>query len=382
MKIKRLNANSLSHAIKSIGADNIGCKIMNKKARILGFEIKDLSFEAMNILKQEALSAGGDCATPRGCITHKGEHIALLFGTQNQIEKMLPKLAIQPFGLKTLKKQLESYIISYPTFTSLSHQKAIMAIINITPDSFYESSRKDTQGAIHRINTLMQKEVAMIDIGAASSRPGSELIEPNEEIARLKDIVEYITTHQLYKTKDFSIDTYNAETADYALSHGFKIINDVSGFSQTQMVEIAAKHKAQVILMHTKGTPKIMQNLTDSYTHLFSDMNTFFTDKIATLTQAGIEEIILDIGFGFAKDREQNIALIQHLEHFSHFGLPLLVGASRKNTIGEITGKHTQDRLAGTLGLHLYALQNGANILRVHDEDEHIDILKIYKEMQ
>lgn len=111
-------------------------------------------------------------------------------------------------------------------------------------------------------------------------------------------------------------------------------------------------------------------------------MDTFFTDKIATLTQAGIEEIILDIGFGFAKDREQNIALIQHLEHFSHFGLPLLVGASRKNTIGEITGKHTQDRLAGTLGLHLYALQNGANILRVHDEDEHIDILKIYKEMQ
>ena len=382
MKVQRLNPLSLSHAMQSIGVENMGQKIMNKKTQIFGFEIKDLSFEAMNILKQIALSAGGECATPKGCITHKGEHIALLFGTQSQLEKMLPKLIMQPFGLKALHKALQSHLAPSPHSLAFAHQKAIMAIINITPDSFYAPSRQDTQGAIDRIHALMQKEVAIIDIGAASSRPGSEHIDADEEMARLEPIIEYIATHKLYDTMCFSIDTYNPKTANYALSRGFKIINDVSGFSAPAMIEVAAQYKAQVILMHTKGTPKTMQNLTHTYTHLFDDIDTFFADKITQLTQAGVEDIILDIGFGFAKNREQNIALIKHLSHFEHFGFPLLVGASRKNTIGEITNKPTCERLAGTLALHLYALQNGANILRIHDEDEHIDILRIYKEMQ
>lgn len=148
------------------------------------------------------------------------------------------------------------------------------------------------------------------------------------------------------------------------------------------MIHIATQHKAKVILMHTKGTPKDMQTLTNTYNHLFYDIDTFFTHKIQALRESGVEDIILDVGFGFAKDSMQNLVLIKHLDHFKHFGLPLLVGASRKNTIGQITGREAQDRLAGSIAIHLFALQNGAQILRVHDEDEHIDAIRIYEAMQ
>ncbi|WP_301186435.1 dihydropteroate synthase, partial [uncultured Helicobacter sp.] len=297
MIVKRLNIASIPQAIQSMGTDTMGQKIMSKKAQILAFEIRNLSFEAANILKQEALSVGGECATPRGTITHKGEHIALLFGTQAQFAKLLPKLALQPFGLKSLKKTLESHLRPF------HHTPEIMAIVNVTPDSFYAASRQSPQSAIHRICSLLEKDITYIDVGAASSRPGSELLDSQEEIARLKPVVEYIVSHHLYDKKCFSIDTYNPKTADYALCNGFSIINDVSGFSHNDMAKICAKHKARAILMHTKGTPKIMQNLTHTYTHLFDEIDRFFIDKIATFKDAGVEDIVLDIGFGFAKNK-------------------------------------------------------------------------------
>ena len=148
-----------------------------------------------------------------------------------------------------------------------------------------------------------------------------------------------------------------------------------------KMIQIAATYQAIAILMHSKGTPKTMQQLT-SYDDLFEDIDTFFEQKIDILKSYGIRDIILDIGFGFAKDVNQNLSLIKHLKHFKHFGYPLLVGASRKNTIGVLTQRQIQHRLAGTLALHLIALQNGASILRVHDVYEHADLLKIHHALE
>lgn len=376
LHITRLHQNALDSSIKGIGADAVGTKIMQKKATHLAFEVDGLGFEAINILKQEALSLGAECATPKGAISHKGAHKALLFGTKATLELLLKKLAMQPFNLKSLKSALEPHIKA----KAPNVQKAtIMAIINVTPDSFYANSRQDERGAIDRIYALLESGITLIDIGAASSRPGSEMLESSIEISRLKGVLEHIYKHNLYKKATFSIDTYNAKMADVALDSGFKIINDVSGLSDKDMIKVASKHKAQVILMHTKGTPKQMQSLTNTYTHLFNDIDDFFANKIALLNAAGVEDIILDIGFGFAKNRAQNVALIKHLEHFLHFNYPLLVGASRKSSIGEIVGKEAQDRLSGTLALHLLALQNGASILRVHDEKEHLDMLNILK---
>ncbi|BDB63817.1 bifunctional dihydropteroate synthase/dihydropteroate reductase [Helicobacter cinaedi] len=381
IRVQKINTHAIPQAIKQIGADRIGQKIMSKKSQILGFEIKDLSFEALNILKQEALSIGGDCATPRGCIKHQGEKKAILIVTPSQLEKLIHKLAYQPFGLKDLRLKLKTHLEFVSKDSNKQDSKIrsmIMAIVNVTPDSFYASSRKDTQGAKDRIHALLAKEVGIIDIGGASSRPGSELIDSQSEIMRLKPIIEYIHTNKLYEKAEFSIDTYNPKTADYALSKGFTIINDISGFADEEMFKVAQKHKAKVILMHSKGTPKTMQNLTQ-YDDIFAETDSFFAEKIEKCKAYNIQNIILDIGFGFAKTTQQNLALIKHLSHFLHFGFPLLVGASRKNTIGEITGRETQDRLAGSLALHLCALQNGASILRMHDEDSHIDMVKIYK---
>lgn len=381
MKVQKINTHTIPQAIRNIGADGVGQKIMSKKSQILGFEIRDLSFEALNILKQESLSIGGDCATPRDCIKHQGEKKAILILTQAQLERLIHKLAHQPFGLKELRLKLKEHLNAPSPQDSIqqdSVRSMIMAIVNVTPDSFYASSRQDTQGAKDRIHALLEKEVGIIDIGGASSRPGSELVDSQSEITRLEPVIEYIYTNKLYQKAQFSIDTYNPQTADYALSKGFTIINDISGFADEQMFKVAQKHQAQVILMHSKGTPKTMQSLTQ-YDDIFAEIDSFFMEKIQKCKAFNIEKIILDIGFGFAKTTEQNLALIKHLSHFLHFGFPLLVGASRKNTIGEVTRRDTQDRLAGSLALHLCALQNGASILRMHDEDSHIDMIKMYK---
>ena len=166
VRVQKINTHAVPQAIKQVGADRIGQKIMSKKSQILGFEIKDLSFEALNILKQEALSIGGDCATPRDCIKHQGEKKAILIMTHAQLEKLIHKLAYQPFGLKELRLKLKAHLDSIPCHTErseVSHKESkadsqirasVMAIVNVTPDSFYASSRKDTQGAKDRIHAL------------------------------------------------------------------------------------------------------------------------------------------------------------------------------------------------------------------------------------
>ncbi|PAF52638.1 dihydropteroate synthase [Helicobacter sp. 13S00477-4] len=379
MFVKKLHPKSLKIAMENIGTDKYGQKIMSKKGEILIFEIKNLSLSATMILKQEALSAGGDFATPKECILAKENfYDGILIGTSLQLEKIINKCKIQPFGLKILADKIYPYLKKKKYFSNLPN---LMVIVNVTPDSFFEDSRHTTKSAIERIYTLLQKGIKLIDIGAASSRPGSDLINSTEEIKRLEEIAKEIYTHNLFNKAIFSIDTYNPQTADFALSRGFKMINDVSGFENPQMTEIAQKYQPYVVLMHTKGTPKTMTKLTN-YKNLFEEMDIFFNQKIKMLEDINIKNIILDIGFGFAKNKDQNLSLIKNLDHFSYFGYPLLVGASRKQTIGLLTQRDVANRLAGTLSIHLFALQNGANILRIHDEDEHLDMIKIYEALE
>ena len=255
--------------------------------------------------------------------------------------------------------------------------KAIMAIINLTPDSFYAPSRHTATRAIESIQELLAQGARLIDIGAASSRPGSPIISAQEEIARLKEVCAYIKAENLNSKARFSIDTYNAKTAAYALESGFTIVNDVRALSDSDMPAVVRDFGADFILMHTKGTPETMASLAH-YTHLISEVDEFFSRKLELLESNNVGEVILDIGFGFAKNSVQNLALIQHLAHFKHFGKRLLVGASQKSTIGEIIdAPNPHDRLSGTLSLHLLALQNGADIIRAHHYKEHSDMLKI-----
>lgn len=378
--IKRINPHTLNNEIQKLGSDEAGLKIMIKKGEIFSFYISSLPLAAVNILKQEALSVGGDFATPRDCILGKQSHYdGILIATKSQLERIAKKCQIQPFGLKIIASKITEHLKNN-SYSSLDTQitSNIMAIINITPDSFFAPSRHNIQESIDKIHNLINNGIKLIDIGAASSRPGSDLIDTEEEIERLSEIALYIKSQNLSQKATFSIDTYNPLTADFALSCGFKIINDVSGLADADMLKVASKHNAKVILMHTQGTPKDMHKLTD-YENMFAQMDDFFATKIECLKSCGINDIILDVGIGFAKNQLQNLALINHLSHFKHFGYPLLVGASRKSVVGNIINKPPTERLSGTLALHLLAFQNGADILRVHDVEEHIDLLKVYQ---
>lgn len=398
MNVLSLCPTHAQNALKRVGAEKMGEKIMSKKIEMLYFEVRDLSHIASAILKQEALSVGAEYASPREQILYKGEKIGLLFGSKTNLARLSQKLTKQSFGLKELAQVLQSHlkpkvfctlkdILSHTqdlaqdltTYENLKKQACqnIMAILNVTPDSFYEGSRKNSQQAIERVYELLELGVKFIDIGAASSRPGSETIESSTEITRLKEICTEIKSQNLYKHALFSIDTYNPQTAAFALDSHFSIINDVSGFKHKDMARINASFGAIALLMHSKGTPKNMQQKT-RYENLFSEIDAFFTQKIEEILSVGGKKIILDIGFGFAKTKEQNLALVSHLNHFKHFGYPLLLGASRKSTLGELTNKDAQNRLSATLALHLLGMQNGAEILRVHDEMEHIDALCVH----
>lgn len=371
MYMQQINTESILQAMQEIQSDASGIAIMDKKSKMIAFKILNLSLSATMILKQEALSVGADLATPRDCIlAEKKNYNSVLFGTFSQLQRIVYKCKIQPFGLKELALNLQSFL------KPKEKKYSIMAIVNVTPDSFYSNSRQNTKSAIQRIEHLMQTDVDIIDIGGASSRPGSDLIDPMEENKRLAEVFDFIASNELFKQKDFSIDTYNVEVATKALEHGFCWINDVSGFANEEMMRLAGDKRAKVFLMHTRGNPKQMQNLTE-YENLFEDMDSFFTEKIQKLLDYGVGDIVLDIGFGFAKNQQQNLLLIKHLEHFKKFGFPLLVGASRKSTIQSILNKEARDTLSGTLAMHFLALQNGADILRVHDEVEHLDMIKI-----
>ncbi len=374
MQLSRLNPSSLQNALDSIGCEHAGHKIMQKKGKIYIFSVKHIPLQALHILKQELLSTGGDLATPKEAILcQEGFYNAIIIATKSQLLRVIDKCRIQPFGLKKLANMLQSHL------QTNTHDPKLMPIINLTPDSFHKDSRFSPKQAISHIQSLIEQGAEFIDIGAASSRPGSELIDSSVEIGRLQEVCHFISTHKLYKQTQFSIDTYNPKTAAFALESGFAIINDVSGLDNQEMFDVIRDFGAKVVLMHSKGTPKNMAQLTD-YTDLFYEIDCFFEDKISKLQSYNAQEIILDIGFGFAKNVDQNLSLIKHLSHFRHFGLELLVGASNKSTIGAITQEQdTKDRLSGTLSLHLVALLNGANMLRVHDYRAHVDMLRIYK---
>jgi len=374
--IQRINEKVLPTMLLGIGCEKGGIKIMQKKGEILCFVLRNLHLSVLNILKQELLSVGGDLATPKEAILFKQiPYTALIIATKSQLMRVIKKCKSQPFGLKTIASSLESHILA----TNNTYSPHIMPIINLTPDSFHKPSRKSPNQAIKRIEELIEKGATLIDIGAASSRPGSDIIGSSEEISRLKEVCMYIKQHNLCSLANFSIDTYNPKTATFALQCGFKIINDVSGLANNEMFSVIKDFNADVILMHSRGTPKTMATMID-YKNLFAEIDLFFEKKIERLRESNAGDIILDIGFGFAKTHNQNLALIQHLSHFKHFGLKILVGASNKSTIGEIIKQSdSAKRLSGTLSLHLVALMNGANILRVHDYEEHKDMLTMYE---
>jgi len=373
MKIKKININNFKDTFIKLGADEVGAKIMAKKAKNYFFYISDLKTPAANILKQDALSVGAELVVPQDAIDCSKEKVdAILITNQKQLELLIKKESIQPFGLKKLSKELKK-ILKQKEFPI-----KIMGVINANDDSFYSGSRFKGIKAIKQIEQMIEDGASIIDIGAVSSRPGSEGVSEEEELNRIKPICDIVKKDSLYKKTIFSIDSYNPKVIEYALNSGFKIVNDITGLKNDNVAKITASFNATIVIMHMQGTPKTMQD-NPTYNDVINEIDEFFKKQIKKAQKFGIKDIILDVGIGFGKTLTHNAILLKNLAHFKHFGYELLIGASRKSMIDKIYPSEIKDRLPGTITLHLEALNNGANILRVHDVKEHIQVISIYQ---
>ena len=256
-----------------------------------------------------------------------------------------------------------------------------MGIINCTPDSFYEGSRKNAvSDALDTARQMVENGAAILDIGGESSRPGSSYVTDEEEIGRVIPVIEAIR-YEL--TIPLSIDTRKKSVAQAAVEAGADIINDISALKDDPDLAVyAAEMNIPVILMHMKGTPDSMQN-DPFYNDVLTSVMGSLGKSAKFALEMGIkkENIILDPGIGFGKRQEDNIDLIKAIPKLKELGYPILIGLSRKRFLGEITGRETESRLAGSLAANAFSMMQGAQILRVHDVRETVDMVKVMREL-
>lgn len=252
----------------------------------------------------------------------------------------------------------------------------VMGIINTTPDSFYEGSRKNNiDAALEQAEKMIAEGASILDIGAQSTRPGSTMVGPEEEIHRLYAIVEAIAKR--FPDTIISVDTYYSQVATAAADMGASIINDISGgHFDPDMLATVAGLKMPYICMHVQGDAATMHKV-PVYNNIVTDVMDYFIQRMEQCNKAGIADVILDPGFGFSKTPEQNFQLIRFTSSFVALGKPVLIGVSRKSTIYKTLGITAQDALNGTTVLHTAALLGGAHILRVHDVKEAIEAIRL-----
>lgn len=252
----------------------------------------------------------------------------------------------------------------------------VMGIINVTPDSFYEGSRCDNPTAVlKQAERMLEQGADIIDIGAQSTRPNSTLISMEEELSRLAGIIDVISDK--LPEAIFSVDTFYSKVAELCVAAGASIINDVSGGQMDdRMIAAAGRLGVPYVCMHLRGTPQTMQQLND-YDDVSKAVIDYFISKVAECSDAGIKDVIIDPGFGFSKNIEQNFELLGKMELLKMLNRPILVGLSRKSTIYKTLKVSAEEALNGTTVLNTVALMKGASILRVHDVKEAREAVKL-----
>lgn len=256
----------------------------------------------------------------------------------------------------------------------------VMGILNITPDSFYAASRKQTENEI--INTaekMLAEGAEILDIGAYSTRPNAINISEEEEWKRLEWVIKKLTA--LFPKSILSVDTFRANIAEMSISCGGDIINDISaGNLDEKMLEVVLKNNCPYIMMHMRGNPQTMQNL-NKYKNITKEVIEYFEEKITKLNKLNFEKIIIDPGFGFAKNTEQNFELLNKAFELKTLKRPMLIGLSRKSMIYKTLHTNAEEALNGTTALNMVALEKGAKILRVHDVKEAVECIKLWEKL-
>ena len=254
--------------------------------------------------------------------------------------------------------------------------KMVMGILNLSYNSFYDGGKYNSdKEIITQVEKMLLEGASIIDIGAQSSKPGSHEISESEELIKLTQCIKLIKTK--FPNTILSIDTYKSHVAEQCINNGADIINDISaGELDENMYQTIAKLQVPYIIMHMKGVPLTMQEH-PTYTNVIKEIFTYFEKKIKKLKQIGINDIAIDPGFGFGKTTEDNYKILNNLKKFKELNKPILIGASRKSMIYNVIEKKSENSLNGTTIINTIALQNGANILRVHDVKEAIECIKI-----
>jgi dihydropteroate synthase len=254
----------------------------------------------------------------------------------------------------------------------------VMGVLNATPDSFFESSRDlSAQGAVDKAGAMIEEGAAILDVGGYSSRPGADDVSPQEEMDRVIPVLEAI--RKSFPDDLISVDTFRSDVAQSSVLAGADIINDISGGDlDEKMFDTVARLKVPYILMHMQGNPKNMQ-VAPKYQNVVDEIIDGFSGKIQDLRKRGVHDIILDPGFGFGKTVDHNYEILRRLGELEIFYSPILAGVSRKSMINKVLNTKAVEALNGTTALHVYCLENGASILRVHDVKPAVEAVKIHK---
>ncbi|MDP2079313.1 MAG: dihydropteroate synthase [Sulfuricurvum sp.] len=368
---------NLKAALEALKVDAGGVSILRDKGKIHLIKILDLHVGAANILKQDALSIGADLAVPRGTVTALEPKVnAILIANERQLQLLVKKEKAQPFGLKALAYELERHCHGQSTLDI-----EIMGIINANDDSFYAQSRFKEAQAIEKIEMMIEHGAHIIDIGGVSSRPDSQRVSAQEELLRVRPIIDSLYAQRMDEKVRLSLDSFEPLVIAYALEKGFSIVNDITGLSNDQVAQLCGDYNATAVIMHMQGNPQTMQE-NPNYGSVLHEVGQFFEQRLEKAEKFGIQNVILDCGIGFGKRLEDNLALITHQKHFLRFKKPLLVGASRKSMINQLVLSSSEERLSGTLAIHLKAIEEGASIVRVHDVKEHTQAINVWKALR
>lgn len=368
-KLRELKNTNNEKELESIGFDSSYRFRAVEKMDSRLIKVYSLTSAQANILKQTAISIGADCLTHREVITGKVElSDAIITANTAEIKKLSQKLLFQPLGLKNLAGQLLEFCDKQKRSTKL------VGILNLTSDSFSDGGRYlDIESAIAHFDTLINDGADCIDIGAESTRPGSQPVDAKVQLERLLPILEHAKCSK--SNINISIDTRSHVVAEEVLKLGNYIINDVSGFEfDKKMPLVLAKYNAKTIIQHSYSTPDVMQN-NPIYNDVVEDVYMFLREKVKFANEIGLTDIIVDPGIGFGKTKQHNHEILTRVEEFYSLGCPVMVGVSRKSMLG-IEGDDNNLKDIMTLALNSRLIEKGVDYLRVHNVKLHKDFFE------
>jgi len=388
--LRLLTDTDVVREMRLVDAEEGGIRHMLPKARHYLVKLEKVPRPIVHILKETFLSCGGDAVVSHDIITAAVTHSdVILSGTRKHFQRAFLNLLEQGFGCDALAAEIESAMRHYDSaantpdpsvttdqrlasfFRKLGNQTLVMGILNVTPDSFSDGgSYADTRSAIEHGVRMASDGADIIDVGGESTRPGSDAVSSEDEMARVVPVIRELAAST---SLPISIDTTKADVARAALEAGASMVNDISaGVFDARMPELIAQRHCPAILMHIQGTPTDMQ-VSPTYTDLMGEICAFLRERVHAIMEAGGDEklLIVDPGIGFGKAVEHNLEILRRLRELKSIGRPIAIGTSRKSTIGKVLGDlPVDDRLEGTAATVAISIMNGADIVRVHDVKE------------